>query len=197
MTALMSSSILRPWQWQPPHQKPPTPLVCCSAVNASSSSSSEMKVKGDGSAESVSRAEGIWKLFREAQKNILQLNQQRFKAVEELNKINREKELLVDRIEQLELEKQAAIARPQDRVSCWELLFRIDSMVLNGRVTTVEASDLRRLVMDNKFSLPEVFNDTLQKGDTEILAELRHFSTTTTTTTTKPFPTKWGRLYES
>ncbi|XP_048426539.1 probable starch synthase 4, chloroplastic/amyloplastic isoform X2 [Pyrus x bretschneideri] len=179
MKALMSSSILRPWQWQPPHQKPPTPLVCCSAVNASSSSSSsssEMKFKGDGNAESVSRAEDIWKLFREAQKNILQLNQQRVKAVEELNKITREKELLVDRIEQLELEKQAAIARPQDRVSCWELLFRIDSMVLNGMVTTVEASDLRRLVMDNKFSLPEVFNDTLQKGDTEILAELRHFS---------------------
>ncbi|KAM1405766.1 hypothetical protein ACFXTH_000532 [Malus domestica] len=175
MKALMSSSILRPWQWQPPHQKTPTPLVCCSAVNASSSSS-EMKFKGDENAESVSRAEDIWKLFREAQKNILQLNQQRVKAVEELNKINREKELLVDRIEQLELEKQAAIARPQDRVSCWELLFWIDSMVLNGMVTTVEASDLRRLVMDNKFSLPEVFNDNLQKGDTEILAELRHFS---------------------
>ncbi|KAM1818804.1 hypothetical protein ACFX11_000561 [Malus domestica] len=175
MKALMSSSILRPWQWQPPHQKTPTPLVCCSAVNASSSSS-EMKFKGDENAESVSRAEDIWKLFREAQKNILQLNQQRVKAVEELNKINREKELLVDRIEQLEVEKQAAIARPQDRVSCWELLFWIDSTVLNGMVTTVEASDLRRLVMDNKFSLPEVFNDNLQKGDTEILAELRHFS---------------------
>lgn len=63
-----------------------------------------------------------------------------------------------------------------DRLSMfWELLLRIDSMVLMGMVTIGEASNLRRLVMDHKVSVAEVFNDTLQKSDAEILAELRHF----------------------
>ena len=48
-------------------------------------------------------------LFREAQQNILYLNKQRLVAVEELNKANREKQLLLDRIERLEAEKQAGV----------------------------------------------------------------------------------------
>lgn len=49
-------------------------------------------------------------------------------------------------------------------------------MVLTGMVAAGEATDLRRLVMDHKVSLAEVFNGTLQKTDVELLAELRHFS---------------------
>ena len=48
-------------------------------------------------------------LFREAQQNILYLNKQRLVAVEELDKENREKQLLLDRIERLEVEKQAGV----------------------------------------------------------------------------------------
>ncbi|CAB4283973.1 unnamed protein product [Prunus armeniaca] len=180
MKALMSS-VINPWQ--PPHPKLRIPVVCCSTINGSSSSSSEVNLQSSQPQECKSsndeepKQSEIWRLFREAQKNILHLNQHRLKAVEDLNKINIEKQLLVDRIEQLELEKKTAVAKPHDRLSMfWELLLRIDSMVLMGMVTTGEASNLRRLVMDHKVSVAEVFNDTLQKSDAEILAELRHFS---------------------
>lgn len=117
----------------------------------------------------------IWGLFREAQQNILYLNKQRLMAVEALNKANREKQLLLDRIEQLEAEKQAGVGK--DKLSlCWELLLRIDSMLLTGMISTGEASDLRRLIMDHKVIVADVFNEILLKKDAELLAELRHFS---------------------
>lgn len=51
--------------------------------------------------------------FRFGYIDILHLNQHRLKAVEDLNKTNSEKQLLVDKIEQLELEKQqASVAKP-------------------------------------------------------------------------------------
>ena len=59
---------------------------------------------------------------------------------------------------------------------CWEMLLRIDSMVLTGMISTDEASDLRRLIMDHKESIVDVLTDTLQKKDVEFLAALRHFS---------------------
>ncbi|XP_004288304.1 PREDICTED: probable starch synthase 4, chloroplastic/amyloplastic [Fragaria vesca subsp. vesca] len=183
--ALLSTAI--PWQPQL-HLKPLKPAgapLCCSKVNGASFSSSQIKLQAGEDAEvprSPIQPEGaketdIWRLFREAQKNILHLNQHRLKAVEDLNKTNSEKQLLVDKIEQLELEKQqASVAKPPDRLSsCWEVLLRIDSMVLTGMIAAGEASDLRRLVMDNKESLAEVFNGTLQKTEGQLLAELRHF----------------------
>lgn len=104
----------------------------------------------------------IWGLFREAQQNILYLNKQRLMAVEALNKANREKQLLLDRIEQLEAEKQAGVGK--DKLSlCWELLLRIDSMLLTGMISTGEASDLRRLIMDHKVIVADVFNEILLK----------------------------------
>ncbi|XP_008236823.1 PREDICTED: probable starch synthase 4, chloroplastic/amyloplastic isoform X2 [Prunus mume] len=135
MKALMSSVII---PWQPPPQKPRIPVVCCSTINGSSSSSSEVNLQSSQPQECKSsndeepKQSEIWRLFREAQKNRLSM--------------------------------------------FWELLLRIDSMVLMGMITTGEASNLRRLVMDHKVSVAEVFNDTLQKSDAEILAELRHFS---------------------
>lgn len=43
--------------------------------------------------------------------DILYLNKQRLLAVEELNKANRENELLLDRIKQLEAEKQSSTGK--------------------------------------------------------------------------------------
>ncbi|XP_024180515.1 probable starch synthase 4, chloroplastic/amyloplastic isoform X2 [Rosa chinensis] len=185
--ALISTAI--PWQ-PPPHHKPLKPL-CCSKVNGASSSpspspssSSQIKLQGSENAElpqpriqsGEAKETDVWRLFREAQKNILHLNQHRLKAVEDLNKTNSEKQLLIDKIEQLEREKQASVGKPQDRLSsCWEVLLRIDSMVLTRMIAAGEASDLRRLVTDHKMSLAEVFDGTLQKTDAELLAELRHF----------------------
>ncbi|XP_050205429.1 probable starch synthase 4, chloroplastic/amyloplastic [Mercurialis annua] len=118
----------------------------------------------------------IWKLFKEAQQNILYLNKQRLLAVGELSNANREKELLLDKIEQLEAEKQAADIGKDKQSVCCELLLRIDSMVLMGMITASEASNLRNAVMDYKFSVADLLFDNEQKSDTELLAELRQFS---------------------
>ncbi|KAF7829238.1 putative starch synthase 4, chloroplastic/amyloplastic isoform X1 [Senna tora] len=87
----------------------------------------------------------IWKLFREAQQNILYLNKQRLEAIEQLNKGNREKQSLLNRIEKLEEEKHAGAGK--DKLSVfWELLLRIDSMVLTSMISPGEASKFRRNV---------------------------------------------------
>jgi starch synthase len=49
-------------------------------------------------------------------------------------------------------------------------------MLLTGMISTGEASDLRRLIMDHKVIVADVFNEILLKKDAELLAELRHFS---------------------
>ncbi|XP_059642436.1 probable starch synthase 4, chloroplastic/amyloplastic isoform X2 [Cornus florida] len=117
----------------------------------------------------------IWRLFREAQQNILYLNKQRIMALEELDKMKGENKLLLDRIEQLELKDQANFGKDKLSVS-WELLLRIDSMILTGVIGTGEASDLRRLVMDSKVSVADDFSYILPKSDFELLAKLRNFS---------------------
>lgn len=64
-----------------------------------------------------------------------------------------------------------------DQVStCWDLLLRIDSMVLTGMTSSEEASKMRRLVMDHKVSIVDAFTDIQQASDAELLAELRQFS---------------------
>lgn len=50
-------------------------------------------------------------LFLILSSDILYLNKQRLDAVEELNKTNREKQLLLEKIEQLEVEKQAGLGK--------------------------------------------------------------------------------------
>ncbi|KAH9712518.1 glyco-transf 5 domain-containing protein [Citrus sinensis] len=116
----------------------------------------------------------IWRLFKEAQRNILYLNKQRLDAVEELNKTNREKQLLLEKIEQLEVEKQAGLGKGNLSIF-WELLLRIDSMVLTGMINSGEASNLRKLVFDYKVSVADLFADILPEGDADLLAELRRF----------------------
>ncbi|KAJ4714627.1 Starch synthase, chloroplastic/amyloplastic [Melia azedarach] len=116
----------------------------------------------------------IWRLFKEAQQNILYLNKQRLLAIEELNEANSEKQFLLGKIEQLEAEKQAGLGQDNPSIF-WELLLRIDAMVLTGMINTGEASNLRKLVLDCKVSVADVFADILPKRDAELLAELRHF----------------------
>ncbi|KAA8531495.1 hypothetical protein F0562_006152 [Nyssa sinensis] len=125
--------------------------------------------------ESEKKNNDIWRLFREAQQNIHYINKQRLMALEELGKMKEEKNLLLDRIEQLEVERQANFGKDKLSIS-WELLLRIDSMVLTGMIGTGEASDLRRLVMDSKVSVADDFSGILHKRDAELLAELRSFS---------------------
>ncbi|KAJ6723715.1 hypothetical protein OIU74_008140 [Salix koriyanagi] len=100
------------------------------------------------------------------------LNKQRLVAVEELSKANREKQLLLDKIQQSEAVNKLG----NEQSLWWELLLRIDSMVLTGLIDSAEASGLRKTVMGNKFSVALVFFDIRQKTDAELLAKLRHFS---------------------
>ncbi|XP_023003519.1 probable starch synthase 4, chloroplastic/amyloplastic isoform X3 [Cucurbita maxima] len=93
--------------------------LCCSSGDGDLSGlinvSSESEFERRGGAQMAKSADGelraknseIWQLFREAQRNILSLDKQRALAVEELNKAISEKKVLLERIEELEIEKQA------------------------------------------------------------------------------------------
>ncbi|OVA07332.1 Starch synthase [Macleaya cordata] len=170
--------------------------VCCSRsnekVNGLFSGSSQIELEDHKNMEMLQdpfqssntapeNHNDIWKLFRETQRNILYLNKQRLMAVDEMKKTQKEKQLLLDRIEQLEVElasirKSSPVAVPVKPSICSELLLRIDSMVLTGVIVKEEASNLRSLVTDNKVSIADVFSDIQQLKDSELLAELRHFS---------------------
>ncbi|KAK7834288.1 putative starch synthase 4 [Quercus suber] len=73
-----------------------------------------MEIRQSSNGELEVKRNNIGQLFREAQQNILYLNKQRLVAVEELNKANREKQLLLDRIERLEVEKQAGVGEVEE-----------------------------------------------------------------------------------
>lgn len=122
--------------------------------------------------QSEQQAGDVWKLFMEAQQNILYLNKQRLTAMEELNKAKKEIQTLLNRVENLDIEKQGDYGRDESSI-IWELLFRIDSMVYTGMIDTRDAPDLRKLVIDSKVSLRNAFIPLLQKRDAELLAELR------------------------
>ncbi|XP_015963310.1 probable starch synthase 4, chloroplastic/amyloplastic isoform X1 [Arachis duranensis] len=114
-------------------------------------------------------------MFEEAQQNILYLNKERLKAIDELNKTKREKQSLLSMVKKLTVEKMAGACRDNQSV-CSDLLLRIDSMVLNNVISPGEASELRRLVISHKVGVYDVFNVTANKGDSELLGELRQFS---------------------
>ncbi|KAL4179991.1 hypothetical protein AMTRI_Chr13g122950 [Amborella trichopoda] len=179
-----------------------SPAVCCSRNSEDANNflpgSSHTKSKGNGiDAVQTSMVSpdielgvnhtDIWLLFNEAQQNILYLNKQRLMAMEKLNKIQKEKELLLSRIKQLESEKMAGTLDgtttvPKEKtkpkgdksVIFGELLLRIDSMVLSGAISHGEASDLRSMVMEDKAMLADAFHD-LHKNDGELLVCLRRF----------------------
>ncbi|PIN16460.1 hypothetical protein CDL12_10883 [Handroanthus impetiginosus] len=116
----------------------------------------------------------IWQLFEEAQHNILYLNKQRLLAMEELDRVKNEKNSLLERVEHLEMRKQANARKDKLTISSG-LLLRIDSLILNGVIGSTEASDLRRLVLDSRGGLHDDLYDIVCKNDAEFLAELRHF----------------------
>ncbi|XP_019056272.1 PREDICTED: probable starch synthase 4, chloroplastic/amyloplastic isoform X3 [Tarenaya hassleriana] len=184
----MQAPAISPVIWHPPprsissfkltiltqrHQR--APALCCSRPEGQNDLENPQENLGLSSVVTEGKHNDIWRLFREAQQNILFLNKQRLAAVEELGNLKREKDELVDRIVQLEEENQNVIGK--DKLSLlWELLLRIDSMVLNGLLNTEEASSMRTLVREHRLGISEVSPDILQKGDSEILAELRLFS---------------------
>ncbi|XP_020277347.1 probable starch synthase 4, chloroplastic/amyloplastic isoform X2 [Asparagus officinalis] len=123
--------------------------------------------------------DNIWKLFNDAQQNIMHLNKQRLVALEELKKVQHEKQLLLERLEQLEARNQAGTTTKS--VESWsisELLLRIDSMVLSDMIGTGEAADLRKSIVENRFAVDNLFFGIQEKNDLELLSELRHFSET-------------------
>nr|GMC68009.1 probable starch synthase 4, chloroplastic/amyloplastic isoform X2 [Ipomoea batatas] len=169
-------------------------VVRCAGIGKNGESNSSSKGQGpfqmqEGSKENledtlkISNSEfkekdsDIWRLFREAQQNILFLNKQRINALEELERVKKEKDSLLDRVEQLEATKLTCTTKDRLSISS-ELLLRIDSMVLTSTISSNEASKLRRLVMDSRISVVEYFSDIMDKGDTDLLAELRQFSKT-------------------
>ncbi|XP_048500592.1 probable starch synthase 4, chloroplastic/amyloplastic isoform X6 [Beta vulgaris subsp. vulgaris] len=134
-----------------------------------------MEFSQTSSSQSELQSSDVWQLFTEAQQNILYLNKQRMVAVEELNKAKEEIQTLHQRIENLEAGKHEYTGGDKSSI-LWEVLLRIDSMVLTGLIDGGDASDLRRLVMDSKVSFPDDVVPLLQKRDAELLAELRRLS---------------------
>lgn len=163
-------------------------FICCVGKNAESNGSSsgplQLELGNQSSDENIpqmrsgeleKKGTDIWQLFREAQQNILYLNKQRIMAMEELDRVKREKSSVLDRIEQLERTKLIDTRKDKFSVSA-ELLLRIDSMVLTSLIDNKEASEFRRLVMDSKVSIADYFSEIMHKQDTELLVELHHFS---------------------
>ncbi|KAI9125189.1 hypothetical protein K1719_003805 [Acacia pycnantha] len=154
------------------------PLRCLRS-NGDDDRQDEQRFEGTNNVDKMqyqgAKQHDIWKLFKEAQQNILYLNKQRLAAVEELNKTNTEKQSLLNRIEKLEAEKRAGAGKDNLSIS-WELLLRIDSMVLTNVISPGEASDLRRLVIKHKLSVADIFTDIPGKRDSELLEELRELS---------------------
>ncbi|KAM7265802.1 hypothetical protein ACFE04_003485 [Oxalis oulophora] len=110
----------------------------------------------------------IWRHFREAQRNILYLNELRVTALEELKKANQEKQQLLSKIERLEME--AAETKHNNPKG------RVDAMVLTGFINTEEASNFRWLIKDQRINVADVLSEFLEKNDAELLAGLRQSS---------------------
>ncbi|XP_057491634.1 probable starch synthase 4, chloroplastic/amyloplastic isoform X2 [Actinidia eriantha] len=156
--------------------------VCCLGLEGheNSKTSEEMLQSMESMPEAKKKHNDIWQLFREAQQNILYLNKQRMMALEELDEMKKEKKMLLNKIEQLEMKKQPSFGKgfspTRDKLSVRsELLLRIDSMILTGMIGTREASDLRRMIMDSKVSVANDFSTILHERDAELLAELHHY----------------------
>lgn len=57
-----------------------------------------------------------------------------------------------------------------------ELLLRIDTLVLNGMISSTEASALRKVIIDSRVSSADDLYDMTFENDAEFMAELRRFS---------------------
>ncbi|KAL0863181.1 hypothetical protein Bca101_042299 [Brassica carinata] len=149
-------------------------LHCLRSEGKEEFETSSQEKLGVSSVVKEDKHKDIWSLFREAQQNILYLNKQRLAAVEELEKLKNEKDELLERIDQLEEESQIVIKKDKSSL-LWELLLRIDSMVINGLIGIKEGSSMRQLVREHEGNISEFPLDVLQQGDAKVLAELRQF----------------------
>ncbi|KAG5528211.1 hypothetical protein RHGRI_028972 [Rhododendron griersonianum] len=149
--------------------------VCCLGLEGHGNSKMSEEMLQPVKSVQEKKHNDIWQLFSEAWQNIMFLNNQRMVAMEELDKMKRENEILLDRIEQLEMKKQNSCGKDRLFIKS-DLLPRIDSMVLTGMISTGEAAGLRMMILDSKVSVADDFSDIHHKNDAELLAELRHFS---------------------
>ncbi|KAJ1281531.1 hypothetical protein BS78_04G313100 [Paspalum vaginatum] len=144
---------------------------------SSSAVGSNVEVNGDQGANLADEQSegGIGELFSLAQRNILYINKQRLKAMEELNKLQDENKLLLEELEVLETHMQGVPLQAAESSSFCDILLRIDTMVISGTMTVEEASDLREKVLNNRSTVQSTFSDIHLKPNTELLSELRLF----------------------
>ncbi|XP_031483084.1 uncharacterized protein LOC116252737 isoform X2 [Nymphaea colorata] len=152
-------------------------IIARSGGNDSNTSAEAMEAK---KRDFESKSSDIWKLFNDAQQNILYLNTQRLKAEEELKKIRKENDALLARVEELEAD---GFRPPRNNVHfinmtdksllLGELMLRIDSMVLSGIMDLGEASELRKFIIENKMVVTDAFYNIRSKNDHELLSNLR------------------------
>ncbi|KAK9053187.1 hypothetical protein SSX86_029819 [Deinandra increscens subsp. villosa] len=166
-------------KWKPHNHRP----VCCFALEDHNSIELHQTIlilqghlqhKND---EPERTHNNIWRLFTEAQRNIIYINRQRVQAIEELDDMKREQKSLLEKIERLESQTHSFIEEDIFSISS-ELLLRIDSMVLTGILDTREASGFRSLVITTP-TVSDYFANISSNSDAEILAQLRHFSNKT------------------
>ncbi|XP_020113451.1 probable starch synthase 4, chloroplastic/amyloplastic isoform X4 [Ananas comosus] len=184
--AAVASSLRLTRTKPPPHPTLTSPKCFClrkeDAFGNPSSETSLPKLEGHQTdvfevEELETNDDDIWKLFAHAQRNILYLNKQRLTAMEELKKVQEERDLLLEKIEQLEAQKQTgAQTEPVASSSFADLLLRIDSMVISGMIGSGEASSLRKKVMDSRSQINDAFCEIRHKTDMELLSELRLFT---------------------
>uniref|UniRef100_A0A0A9FU77 starch synthase n=1 Tax=Arundo donax TaxID=35708 RepID=A0A0A9FU77_ARUDO len=168
----------------------PTPLIRCSYSRKAKGnsrgkprgeSSSTVRLDVQANSDQGTNLAGdqlkgdIWELLSQAQRNILYLNKQRLVAMDELKKLQDENKFLLQEIEVLETEVQGVPLEAAQSSSFCELLLQIDTMVISGMISTGEASDLRKKVVDNRNIIQSVFSDIQHKPNTELLSELRLF----------------------
>ncbi|WVZ73220.1 hypothetical protein U9M48_021557 [Paspalum notatum var. saurae] len=118
---------------------------------------------------------GIAELFSLAQRNILYINKQRLKAMEELNKLQDENKLLLEELEALETQVQGVSLQTVESSSFCDILLRIDTMVISGMISVAEASDLREKILNNRSTVQSTFSAIHLKPNTELLSELQLF----------------------
>ncbi|KAJ3691462.1 hypothetical protein LUZ61_020626 [Rhynchospora tenuis] len=125
----------------------------------------------------------VWKLFSDAQRNIMYINKQRLVAMKEVKRLKVENEALLENLEQLETEMRRTLielegrnSAPAPSLSLCELLLRIDSMVISGLLSKGEASELRKKFMESTVAIHDALGDIHHKADTQLLSELHKIS---------------------
>eukprot|EP01018_Ginkgo_biloba_P002300 Gb_24148 [translate_table: standard] len=105
----------------------------------------------------------IMKLFNDAQQNILYLNKQRLMAVEELKKAQREKELLLAKVGQLEAESKSNAAECEVVKRKLNLM---EAAMMTGGLWSIQKSKKNAMI---KIDPPSIFSEMLLRIDSMVL----------------------------